>query len=173
MNSGPGETPAGPGVVSPKRSCFRRAGTATRLVGLALFGLIVFALLARMPSTTPIVAGIPFSRQILAVDGSLLRLTLARDGQYRLWTPRAQLAETFTTAILLKEDRYFYHHPGVNLYSLGRAALATYGRGERQGGSTLTMQLARRLYRLNTRSISGKIKQIALALWLEDRKSVV
>jgi penicillin-binding protein 1C len=33
----------------------------------------------------------------------------------------------------------------------------------RQGGSTITMQLARLLYGLNTRTVSGKLKQIALA----------
>jgi len=171
VNSGPGETPAGPGIVSPKKPRFRRARATIWMIGPALFGLIVFALLARLLPTTPIADSIPFSRQILAADGTILRLTLARDGQYRLWTPLAQLAESTTAAILLKEDRYFYQHPGVNLYSLGRAALATYGRGERQGGSTLTMQLARRLHHLNTRRIPGKIKQIALALWLEARYS--
>jgi penicillin-binding protein 1C len=74
-------------------------------------------------------------------------------------------------AFLLKEDRWFYWHPGVNLPSLTRAAFRT-GRGERrQGGSTITMQLARLLYGLKTRTAAGKLRQIAAAAWLEARYS--
>ncbi len=50
-----------------------------------------------------------------------------------------------------------------------RAAMATYSGGQRQGGSTLSMQLARRLWDLNTRQVPGKLQQMALALWLEAR----
>ena len=98
--------------------------TVSLLIGLALFGLLVLLLLGMLTLLTnwlpaePISAGIPSSRLIRAADGSMLRLTLARDGQYRLWTPLAQLADATTEAILLKEDRYFYWHPGVNLLSL-------------------------------------------------------
>ena len=55
--------------------------------------------------------------------------------------------------------------------SLVRAASATYSGGMRQGGSTITMQLARLLYGLNTRTVSGKLKQMALAIGLELRYS--
>jgi len=183
VNSGPGETPTGPETawlgklglqVFRRFQRLRKTRTVSLLIGLALLVFLLPALLTLLTNwlpAEPISAGMPSSRLIRAADGSMLRLTLARDGQYRLWTPLADLADATTEAILLKEDRYFYWHPGVNLLSLARAALATYGRGERQGGSTLTMQLARRLYQLNTRRIPGKIKQIALALWLETRYS--
>jgi len=141
-----------------------RIGGLTGAVMLILVGL-------RLIPAEPLSASVPLSHLIRAADGSILRLTLARDGQYRLWTPLAQMANTTVAAILLKEDRYFSWHPGVNPLSLIRAALVTYGRDERQGGSTLTMQLARRLHHLNTRDIPGKIKQIGLALWLEARYS--
>jgi penicillin-binding protein 1C len=59
----------------------------------------------------------------------------------------------------------------VNPVALGRAAARTYMGGRRQGGSTITMQLARRLYHLNTRTPRGKLRQIAAALWLEVRYS--
>jgi penicillin-binding protein 1C len=49
--------------------------------------------------------------------------------------------------------------------------VATYSGGLRQGGSTLSMQLARRLYGLNSRHIPGKLQQIVLALWIEARYS--
>jgi hypothetical protein len=52
-----------------------------------------------------------------------------------------------------------------------RAAFETYRGENHQGGSTLTMQLARMIYGLNTRSVPGKLRQIASALWLEKRYS--
>jgi penicillin-binding protein 1C len=119
----------------------------------------------------PLAARIPSSVAVLDANGRLLRLTVARDQQYRLWTPLDKVSPEFVAALILHEDRHFYWHPGVNPSSLVRAALATYTGGTRQGGSTLTMQLARLMYGLNTRSAGGKLRQIALALGLELRYS--
>ncbi|MDD2463656.1 MAG: penicillin-binding protein 1C [Desulfobulbus sp.] len=119
----------------------------------------------------PLAGNIPCSHLIRSADGVVLRLTLAWDGQYRLWTPLVDIAPQTVEALLLKEDQSFFSHPGVNPVSLLRAAWSTYIMHQRQGGSTLTMQLARRLHRLNTRTFGGKFKQIALALWLEARHS--
>lgn len=113
----------------------------------------------------------PLSRVVLAENGELLRMTLAADGQFRLWMPLEAFAPSLVQAMLLKEDRYFYRHLGVNPAALLRGAVKTYSGGNRQGGSTLSMQLARRLYDLDSRSIPGKLQQIALALWLEARYS--
>jgi len=114
---------------------------------------------------------VSLSTAVWSADGELLRVTLAADDQYRLWTPLAQIAPPVAQTFLLKEDRWFYWHPGVNPIAIVRAAATTYrGRG-RQGGSTLTMQLARLLYHLNTRTPRGKLRQAALALWLEARYS--
>lgn len=126
-------------------------------------------LVAGMLPAPSLQEGVPYSRLICSADQVVLRLTLASDGQYRLWTPLESIAPDTVAAILLKEDRYFLYHPGVNPSSLVRAAWATFAQHHRQGGSTLSMQLVRRLYRLNTRSLGGKIQQIGLALWLEAR----
>jgi penicillin-binding protein 1C len=113
----------------------------------------------------------PPSTSIWSADGELLRATLATDGQYRLWTPLNEMSPALVNAFRLKEDRWFYWHPGVNPFSLLRAGLKTWrGRG-RQGGSTLTMQLARLLYHLNTKTPAGKVQQSIAALWLEARYS--
>jgi penicillin-binding protein 1C len=111
----------------------------------------------------------PKSTPIYARHGEMLRLTLASDGQFRLWTPLQQIPARVRAAALMYEDRWFYRHPGVNPGSLARAAWATLTRGNRQGGSTITMQVARQLYRLDSRSYPGKMRQMALALWLELR----
>lgn len=119
----------------------------------------------------PLAASIPHSTAILDAQGRLLRLTLSSDQQYRLWVPLAQVPESFVEGLLLHEDQHFYAHPGFNPLSLVRAAGVTLTGGARQGGSTLTMQLARLLYGLNTRTVTGKLKQVALAVGLELRYS--
>src|SRR5688572_1604324 len=119
----------------------------------------------------PLAAQIPSSTAVLDREGRLLRLTLADDEQYRLWTPIEEVAPEFVEALLLHEDRYFYRHPGVNPLSLARGAYTTYTGGTRSGGSTVTMQLARLRYRLDTRTVRGKLAQVARALELELKYS--
>src|SRR5690606_1794905 len=97
-----------------------------------------------------------------------LRLSLAGDDALRLWTPLAEIPPAMIEATLLQEDRWFRWHPGVNPVALARAAWRTYVAGDRrQGGSTLTMQLARVRFDLHTRTPRGKLAQIARALQLE------
>lgn len=108
-----------------------------------------------------------FSRAVYAGDGSLMRLTLAADGQYRLWTPLAQIAPALVQATLLYEDRHFHKHPGLNPASVMRAMGTTVFGERRMGGSTLTMQLARRLWHINSRGWGGKLLQILAAVNLE------
>lgn len=110
----------------------------------------------------------PSSSALYDAQGRLLRLTLASDDRYRLWLPLERFPPELIDAVLLKEDRYFHWHPGVNPSALLRAAWRTYLGGERrQGGSTITMQLARLMDRRNTRDVGGKLRQIGRALELE------
>ncbi len=110
----------------------------------------------------------PQSTAVYDANGRLLRLVLADDQRYRLWLPLQEMPQTLKDAVLLHEDAWFYRHPGVNPASLLRAAWTTYaGGGARVGGSTITMQLARLRWRLQTRTPGGKLVQIARALQLE------
>jgi penicillin-binding protein 1C len=152
----------------------RRLNRALRAIYVAIVSAMALsAILAvvRFWPRQPLAARIPSSTAVLAADGRLLRLTMASDQQYRLWTPLDKVSAEFVAALLLHEDQHFYEHAGVNPVSLVRAASATYSGGVRQGGSTITMQLARLLYGLNTRTVSGKLKQMALAIGLELRYS--
>ena len=121
----------------------------------------------RFAPRAPLAARIPSSTAVFDEQGRLLRLTLASDQQYRLWTPLDEVPQEFVDALLLHEDRHFYRHAGFNPAALARAALSSYSGGPRIGGSTITMQLARLLYGLNTRSVGGKLQQIARAVQLE------
>lgn len=139
------------------------------LLGAALASALLAVL--RLWPHAPLQSVAPSSRAVFADHGELLRLTLADDGQYRLWVPLERMSPALVQAIRLKEDRYFHWHPGINPLALARAIQSTYSGSMRQGGSTLTMQLARRIYQLNTRRVPGKLQQMALALWLEARYS--
>src|SRR6185437_2494731 len=50
------------------------------------------------------------STSIWSADGQLLRVTLAQDDTYRLWTPLDKISKPLIEAFLLKEDRSFYWH---------------------------------------------------------------
>lgn len=110
----------------------------------------------------------PSSVAVYDDRGKLLRLALASDERYRLWVPLADMSPQLVDAVLLQEDNWYWWHPGFNPYGLLRGAWVTYvQQGSRQGGSTITMQLARLLWPLNTRTPLGKAVQVARAIQLE------
>jgi len=140
-----------------------------RIAGLVLAALVLSLAMARILPHAPLSARVPLSRAVYARGGELLRVTLADDEQIRLWTPLSSISPFSVQAALLYEDRWFRFHPGVNPLSLGRAVRSILSGGRRLGGSTITMQLARRLYDIDSRRATGKVKQILAALWLEAR----
>jgi penicillin-binding protein 1C len=144
----------------------RQARVAASLAALVL-GIALAVVLTRSWPRPPLTDTISSSTAIFDRHGQLLRLTLSNDDQYRLWTPLDQVTPELIEALLLHEDRHFYRHLGINPVALIRASVSSYFGSERIGASTITMQLARLKYRLNTRTIPGKLQQIARALQLE------
>lgn len=140
-----------------------------RAIGVAVVVAVIAATLVtiRLWPREPLAERIASSTAIFDRQGRLLRLTLAIDHQYRLWTPLEEISPELVEALLLHEDQHFYWHPGFNVASLVRATVSTYSGGPRIGASTITMQLARLMYGLNTRTIGGKLEQIARAVQLE------
>jgi penicillin-binding protein 1C len=131
--------------------------------------MISLALFTARAFKRPLIDARVGSRQILDRNGQLLRLTLAGDERYRLFTPLSEMPNEAIEAILLHEDHYFRYHPGVNPWSLTKALVSTYARGgRRMGGSTITMQLARLTSTHGSKTISGKLYQIARAFYLES-----
>ncbi len=143
---------------------WRRHRTAC-LVGAALVALY---LITRFFLTPPLLGHIPFSRAYYDRNGQLLRMTLSADDKYRLYTPLRDISPDAARAIILYEDRYFYLHPGINPIALGRALRDYIGGAPRPvGASTITMQVARLKYDLNTKTSGGKLKQIAAAIYID------
>jgi penicillin-binding protein 1C len=112
--------------------------------------------------------GVSFSTAIYDKQQRLLRLTLTEDSQFRLFTPLSQIGPELIEATLLQEDRYFWRHFGVNPLSVFRALWETYLVHSRSmGASTITMQVARLRYGLQTKSWSGKCLQMIRAIQFE------
>lgn len=112
------------------------------------------------------------SQAFFAAGGELLALRPAADERYRLRLALSDIAPAMQQATLLYEDRRFYQHFGLDFPALGRAFWQGVVKGgRRQGASTISMQLARLHYRLNSQSVVGKLQQILLALYLERHLS--
>ena len=66
------------------------------------------------------------------------------------------------------EDRRFYHHWGIDPRGIGRAIVANArGGGVRQGGSTITQQLAKTSFLSGDRTVKRKAQEVIIAFWLE------
>ena len=84
--------------------------------------------------------------------------------------PLKELPPYLPKAFMAIEDRRFYSHFGVDPFGLLRATVANImHRGVTQGGSTITQQLAKNLFLTQERTMSRKLQEVALALWLERK----
>ncbi|WP_018232844.1 penicillin-binding protein 1A [Thioalkalivibrio thiocyanodenitrificans] len=100
-------------------------------------------------------------------------LLIAEYGEQRREPLRLQeVPERMVQAFLAAEDDRFYSHPGVDYQGLLRAAHNLMTTGERsQGGSTITMQLARNFFLSRDRTYTRKLTEIFLALRIERELS--
>jgi penicillin-binding protein 1A len=84
----------------------------------------------------------------------------------------ADLPPYLPKAFIAIEDRHFYSHFGIDPFGILRAVFHNLSSGGTvQGGSTLTQQLAKNLFLTQERTVSRKIQEAILALWLEHKYS--
>ena len=103
--------------------------------------------------------------RIYASDGALI----AEFGEQRRKPIRYdELPQVVIDAILATEDDRFFEHPGVDYQGLVRAAVELIRTGKkRQGGSTITMQVARNFFLSREKTYLRKLTEIFLALKIE------
>jgi penicillin-binding protein 1A len=90
----------------------------------------------------------------------------------RSLVPLRQVPRALVLATLATEDRSFYRHWGVDLWGIGRAAVSNALQMRRaEGGSTITQQLARNLFLTHERTVTRKLKEVALAIEIERNYS--
>ena len=83
-----------------------------------------------------------------------------------------QIPHDFVNAIVAAEDKSFFTHYGVDVPGIIRAMIANYKAGRVvAGGSTITQQTAKNLFKRESRSYEAKLKELLYALRLENRYS--
>lgn len=107
--------------------------------------------------------------RIYSADGSLLAQIYEEN---REKVPITEIPKQLQDATVAVEDSRFYTHSGVDLKGILRALVANLRGGRiREGGSTLTQQLARNVFLSQQKTISRKLKEMLLAREMERRLS--
>jgi penicillin-binding protein 1A len=109
------------------------------------------------------------STKIYSDDGKLIQEFYT---ERRIYVPLRRIPQPLINALLATEDRKFYSHWGVNVYSLARASFVALVRMRKiRATSTITQQLSRILFLTPERTISRKIKEILTAIKIERNYS--
>jgi penicillin-binding protein 1A len=173
--TGPAAPPPPSGPAAERR---RRVGRALAVV-LGLIGLGVFAglgVIAYLSQDLPSFEQIEntenlLATQVLTADGQELARYYADEN--RTWVGLDEMSDYVPQALIATEDRRFYDHWGVDMYAIGAIIKDFVTSGEARGASTITMQLARNLYReatgfrIGEKSVVRKAKEILIAVRLE------
>ncbi len=84
------------------------------------------------------------------------------------FTPISELPELYVNAVIAAEDHRFRLHFGIDPLGIARALMVNLRDGEmKEGGSTITQQLAKNYYYLNDRNLKTKIAEAFMAVKLE------
>ena len=136
---------------------------------IAAIGVLVWIGIHLPPIQSLEIPKRPPSVLILGANGA----TLATRGDMGgAAVPLHELPDYVPKAFVAIEDRRFYSHHGVDPLGIMRALAAdVLRRGASQGGSTITQQLAKNLFLTQERTVSRKLQEMVLALWLEHKFS--
>jgi penicillin-binding protein 1B len=106
----------------------------------------------------------------LYADGEEIATFQGTSRRSQVWVPLAEIPRHVVDAVLAAEDRRFFQHGGIDLRAVARAVIADVRHGEvRQGGSTITQQVARTLFLDTKRTWGRKLHESVIALLIEFR----
>src|SRR4051812_37767537 len=165
-------------TASPERSRLRR-WTITSLkiffyglaVSLVALGVAVSVAVSQLPSYQELLRRDDLGQMIRvrAADGTIIHSMGPVFGE---WLAYQRIPPVMRDAMVAVEDRRFRSHVGVDPIGIARALFVRASQGRwRQGGSTITQQLARNIFLSNDRSFARKVREGILALALEWRFS--
>jgi len=148
------------------------------IIALASVAALAAALIVYLIILIPLTPGIADLKQvssarptvIMSADGKELG-TFEQGLQERI--KLSQVSPHVVTALIATEDHRFYEHHGVDFTRIGGAMLASL-KGDAQGGSTITQQLARNMFPEEigrARSINRKLKELITAIKIENTYS--
>ncbi len=148
-----------------------RWGLALAGVGLLALGIAVAVAMASLPeySTLSRRSDLGQMIRVRAADGTLL---VSLGPSFGRWLSYEEIPGTMRSAMIAVEDRRFRSHPGVDPIGVARSFKVRFDSGRwKQGGSTITQQLARNIFLTNSRTFGRKLKEAVLALALEAKFS--
>ena len=136
----------------------RREGFAVRMK----FGRQTLSRLERVPPGPPLA--------LVTLEPEALGLFFGPEREKRELVAIGQIPKSLTDAVLTAEDSRFFEHFGLDWRGIGRAFLTNLRSGGiRQGGSTITQQLAKNFFLTSERTLVRKWKEMILALVIEWR----
>lgn len=165
--------PSGGKPAKPAPTGFRRFIRRLFVWGLSLgvigaLSLFVAVLLAARE--------LPDFESIKTTQTEQMIVVRARDGtqlvslgpSYGKWLSHGQIPQVMKDAMLSVEDKRYYNHIGIDPVGLARSFWVRFQEGRfKQGGSTITQQLARTVFLNNSRTFGRKFREGVLALALE------
>ena len=185
----PDKRPASTGDTAPRRRPRKRKsgkrGTARKRsrLGRLLYWAVVLGLwvciagvgtVAYVGAHLPPIQSLEIPKRppsVKIVDAAGRMLAVRGDAGGAVLTLK-ELPPYLPKAFVAIEDRRFYEHYGVDPFGITRALIANIlHRGVSQGGSTITQQLAKNLFLTQERTVTRKLQEVLLALWLERKFS--
>lgn len=157
----------------------KKRGSALGRIVKSFVVLVVFAILLAVGVVAGIVASysrnLPDINRMSDYQPSRSTRIFSRDGQLlanlyrenRVWVPIDKIPIQVRDAFIATEDAHFYQHHGVDFGGILRAGIADLRHQEFQGASTITQQLARRLFLSDEISVTRKIQEALLAIEIE------
>ena len=140
---------------------------------LGIIGLVVAVAVAMayLPSYSTLTKRSDLGQMIRmrAANGQVL---VSLGPSFGKWLPYEQIPPEMRAAMIAVEDKRFRSHIGVDPIGIARSFKVRVETGRwRQGGSTITQQLARNIFLTNSRTFVRKMKEVVLALAIERKYS--
>jgi penicillin-binding protein 1A len=166
---------------SPKPPRSGGGGGFARLLRRITVWLFALGLLAGIALGVAVVVAaqsLPTYQDLKSRAQGQMIVVRARDGSelvslgpsYGKWLSIAEIPPVMQNAMISVEDRRFYDHYGVDPIGVLRSLFVRVESGKwRQGGSTITQQLARNVFLNNNRTFARKANEAVLAIALETR----
>lgn len=153
----------------------RRRGRGWRIAFATVFLLIVFAIGTIAGMVASYARNLPDIGRMADYQPASATRIYARDGtqlasvykENRVWVPLSHIPPMVRNAFIANEDHNFYRHHGVDFGGIARAVFADLTHQQLQGASTITQQLARRLFLNDQVSLSRKVQEALLAIEIE------
>jgi penicillin-binding protein 1A len=158
---------------SPRRTlltAFKMIVYATLLGAIALAVAVAVAV-ASLPSYSQLTKRSDLG-QMIRVHASNGAVLVSLGPSFGKWLTYDEIPTSMRSAMVAIEDKRFRSHPGVDPIGIARSIVVRIKSGHwRQGGSTITQQLARNIFLTNSRTFGRKVREGILALALERKFS--